>query len=170
MLICGISKNINWFLFFNPNEQKIFVSRNVIFLEEEFASKDTKSEITFEEESNPVTMTDDDNLTNNVPIEPIVRQEPRRSKRVIRPPVRLTLSKDIYQMESGALDDDPFTYQEAIVDKDVEHWKVAMEVEMSSMYSNEIWTLVERLGGIKPIGCKWVYKRNLGVTGKVETY
>ena len=65
-----------------------------------------------------MTMTDDDKLTNNVPIEPIVRQEPRRSKRVIRPPVRLTLSEDIYLMESEALDDDPFTYQEAIIDNE----------------------------------------------------
>ena len=47
-------------------------------------------------------------------------------------------------MESEALDDDPFTSQEAILDKAADHWKAAMELEMSYMYSNEVWTLVKR--------------------------
>ena len=38
------------------------------------------------------------------------------------------------------------------------------------MYSNRVWDLVETPKGIKPIGCKWVYKRKRGVDGKVETY
>ena len=36
--------------------------------------------------------------------------------------------------------------------------------EMESMYSNQVWDLVE------PIGCKWIYKRKRGVDGKVETF
>ena len=48
-------------------------------------------------------MTDDDTLIDNVPIEPIVRQESHRSKRVVRPPVILTLLEDNYHMESEAL-------------------------------------------------------------------
>ena len=45
-----------------------------------------------------------------------------------------------------------------------------MEAELESMYSNGAQDLVEGLEGIKPIRCKWVYKRKLGVDGKVETY
>ena len=45
-----------------------------------------------------------------------------------------------------------------------------MEAELKSMYSNRVWDLVETPKGIKPIGCKWVYKRKRGVDGKVETY
>ena len=45
-----------------------------------------------------------------------------------------------------------------------------MESEMDSMYTNQVWTLVDKPEGIKPIGCKWVYKRNIGPSGKVETY
>ena len=38
------------------------------------------------------------------------------------------------------------------------------------MYSNNVWTLVDLPQGVKPISCKWVYKRKKGVDGKVETY
>ena len=62
-------------------------------------------------------------------------QKPRCSIRIIRPPVRLIFLNEIYQMESDGFDNDPFTYQEAMNDKDVEHWKKAMESEMDSMYT-----------------------------------
>ena len=74
-------------------------------------------------------------------------------------------------MESDGFDNDHFTYQEAMNDKDVKHWKKAMESEMDSMYTNQVWTLEDKPEGIiKLIGCKWIYKRKLGPTGKVETY
>ena len=27
------------------------------------------------------------------------------------------------------------------------------------MYSNQVWTIVDAPEGVKPIGCKWIYKR-----------
>ena len=38
------------------------------------------------------------------------------------------------------------------------------------MYSNQVWLLVDPPIGVKPIGCKWIYKRKRGVDGKVETF
>ena len=96
--------------------------------------------------------------------EPVETQEPRRSKRIIRPPVKFSLLNEIYQMDSEGLEIDPCDYTEAVKDKDAKHWHVAMESEMDSMYSNKVWTLVDKPEGIKPIGCKWVYKRKLGPT------
>ena len=69
---------------------------------------------------------------NNVMIDiiqsgPIIRQEPLRSKIVIKPHVRLILLNEIYQIESKALDVDPFTYLGAIVDNDANHWKKNMK-------------------------------------------
>src|SRR5579862_7456473 len=37
------------------------------------------------------------------------------------------------------------------------------------MFDNKVWSLVDLPKGIKPIGCKWVYKRKRGVDGKVKT-
>ena len=45
-----------------------------------------------------------------------------------------------------------------------------MEVELESMCSNKVYDLIETSKWIKPIGCKWVYKRRKGVDEKVETY
>ena len=38
------------------------------------------------------------------------------------------------------------------------------------MYSNQVWTLVDLPANIKPIGCKWVYKRKRGPDGRFETF
>ena len=38
------------------------------------------------------------------------------------------------------------------------------------MYSNNVWTLVDLHQGVKPIDCKWVYKRKRRVDGNVKTY
>ena len=45
-----------------------------------------------------------------------------------------------------------------------------IKIEMESMYSNQVWTLVDLPDNIKPIGCKWIYKRNRGPNGRVETF
>ena len=45
-----------------------------------------------------------------------------------------------------------------------------MKSELDSMYSNQVWDLVKVPNGIKPVGCKWVYKRQRGIDGKVETF
>ncbi|KAK8652414.1 hypothetical protein V6N13_061432 [Hibiscus sabdariffa] len=45
-----------------------------------------------------------------------------------------------------------------------------MRSEMYSMSSNQVWTLVEPPEGIKPIGCKWVFKKKTDMDGNVQTY
>ena len=57
-----------------------------------------------------------------------------------------------------------------MVDVDSVHWVKAMKAELESMDSNQVWDLVEPPINIKPIGCKWVYKRKRKSDGKVETF
>ena len=64
---------------------------------------------------------------------------------------------------------DPCNYNKAIQDKDATLWKNAMNTEMESMYFNQVWSLMDPLDGVKPIGCKWIYKRKSGIDEKVET-
>ena len=45
-----------------------------------------------------------------------------------------------------------------------------MKSELDSRYSNQVWDLVKVPNCIKPIGCKWVYKRKRGIDGKIETF
>ena len=56
-------------------------------------------------------------------------------------------------------DIDPCSYNNAIKDKDTEFWQKAMVSEMESMYSNQIWDLVELPEGIKSIRFKGIYKK-----------
>ena len=57
-----------------------------------------------------------------------------------------------------------------MADVDSGHWVKAMKTELESMDSNQVWELVEPPANIKPIGCKWVFKRKRGSDGKVETF
>ena len=45
-----------------------------------------------------------------------------------------------------------------------------MKSELDSMYFNQVWDLVKMPNSIKPVGCKWVYKRKRGIDGNVETF
>ncbi|KAL0445218.1 UNVERIFIED_CONTAM: Retrovirus-related Pol polyprotein from transposon TNT 1-94 [Sesamum latifolium] len=38
------------------------------------------------------------------------------------------------------------------------------------MGPNQVWTLVDPPKGIRPVGCKWVYKRKLGANGEVTAF
>ena len=55
-------------------------------------------------------------------------------------------------------------------DIDAHHWVQAMKSKLDSMYSNQVWDLLKTPSGIKPVGCKWIYKRKRGIDGKVETF
>ncbi|KAK8525335.1 hypothetical protein V6N12_014030 [Hibiscus sabdariffa] len=71
---------------------------------------------------------------------------------------------------SGKDQDEPSTYQEAVASPDSEKWLEAMRSKMDSMSENQVWTLVEPPEGIKPIGCKWVFKKKTNMDGNVQTY
>ena len=45
-----------------------------------------------------------------------------------------------------------------------------MQSEIESIFNNKVWSLVDLPKGIKPIWYKWVYKRKIGMDGKVETF
>ena len=66
--------------------------------------------------------------------------------------------------------DDPLTLIEAMKHVDSKAWQQVMDLEMDSMYSNQVWELVDLPEGVKPIGCKQIYKRKRGADGRVETY
>ena len=45
-----------------------------------------------------------------------------------------------------------------------------MEEELKSMSSNDVWDLVDIPDGVKPVGCKWVYKTKRDSKGNVERF
>ena len=124
-------------------------------------------------------------LKQQQPVEPEVEQTPqnvegsstdldtrplRRSTRERHVPERygflVTTHGDIILVDQ----DEPKTYLEAVESPDSEKWLEAMRSEMDSMSENQVWTLVEPPEGVKPIGCKWVFKKKTDMDGNVQTY
>ena len=97
-------------------------------------------------------------------------QVPHRSGRIVRPPIRFIGFGETYEAIPEEAESDPYTYEEAMNDIDAHHWIQAMKSELDSMYSNQVWDLVKTPNNIKPVGCKWVYKRKRERDGKVETF
>ena len=53
---------------------------------------------------------------------------------------------------------EPESYTETAKDA---NWHAPMEEEMCALAENETWDLVDAPKGVKPIGCRWVYKVNV---------
>ncbi|KAK8694853.1 hypothetical protein V6N13_072397 [Hibiscus sabdariffa] len=137
----GYPKETKGYYFYNPKENKVFVAQTGVFLENEFLSNKGN-------ETQPL----------------------RRSTRERHEPERygflVTTHGDVILVDQ----DEPKTYQEAVSSPDSEKWLEAMRSEMDSMSENQVWTLVEPPEGIKPIGCKWVFKKKTDMDGNVQTY
>ncbi|KAL8115369.1 hypothetical protein AgCh_022017 [Apium graveolens] len=152
-------------------DHRVLVSRHATFLEKEFILEgNSGSKIELDEVQEAKTTTDQ--VETPVQTEqPSMERPIRRTGRVSRQPERyygLIIEND---NELSVIDDDnPVTYNEAMSSVDLEKWHSAMKSEMESMYTNQVWTLVKAPEGVKPIGCKWVYKRKIGIDGQVETY
>ena len=124
-------------------------------------------------EAQQIDHMDFDQPEEPVPIENVITPTPRRSSRVSHPPERYGFLHDMQELhvhEESIHDDDPTTHEEALYDKDSSKWLEAMRTEMDSMYANQVWTLVDPPEGIILIGCKWIFKRKIGVNGRVKTY
>ena len=57
---------------------------------------------------------------------------------------------------------DPRNYNEVVQDKDATLWQKAMNTKMESMYSNQVWTLVDPAVGVKPIGASGSTRKKEG--------
>ncbi|KAL0411935.1 UNVERIFIED_CONTAM: Copia protein [Sesamum latifolium] len=55
-------------------------------------------------------------------------------------------------------------------DIDSDKWLEAIKSKIDSMGSNQVWTLVDPPKGVRPVGCKWVYKCKLGADGEVTAF
>ncbi|WVZ79764.1 LOW QUALITY PROTEIN: hypothetical protein U9M48_027305 [Paspalum notatum var. saurae] len=66
--------------------------------------------------------------------------------------------------------DEPKTYKEAVMRPNSEKWLEAMRSELKSMADNHAWNLVEPLDEVRPIECKWVFKKKIDADGNVHIY
>ncbi|KAK8618171.1 hypothetical protein V6N13_116039 [Hibiscus sabdariffa] len=168
----GYPKETKGYYFYNEN--KVFVARTGVFLEKEFLTNNGKGrnieleEVQQQQDIEPeveeISQEVEENSTD------LETQPLRRSTRERHEPERygflVTTHGDVLLVDQ----DEPRTYQEAVSSPDSEKWLEAMRSEMDSMSDNQVWTLVEPPKGVKPIGCKWVFKKKIDMDGNVQTY
>ncbi|KAK8600824.1 hypothetical protein V6N12_050672 [Hibiscus sabdariffa] len=167
----GYHKETKGYYFYNEN--KVFVARTGVFLEKEFLMNSGKGRnIELEEVQQKVIEPEVERISQAVEENPtdLETQPLRISTRERHEPERygflVTTHGDVILVDQ----DEPKTYQEAVASPDSEKWLEAMRSEMDSMSENQVWTLVEPPEGIKPIGCKWVFKKKTDMDGNVQTY
>ena len=83
--------------------------------------------------------------------------------------VYLQESDNYIEAEIG-VNNDPESFAQAMDFKESELWYNAMKDEMNSMKSNKVWNLIELPKGVKPIGCKWVFKTKRDSSGNIERH
>jgi hypothetical protein len=73
-------------------------------------------------------------------------------------------------LQNLSMDDTPKTIVEAFASPDADDWKEVVRSEMDTILFNGTWELVDRPYGCKPVGCKWVFKKNLRPDGTIDKY
>jgi hypothetical protein len=68
------------------------------------------------------------------------------------------------------VDDTPTSISKAYASQDADYWKEAVHSEMDSILANGTREITDRPYGCKPVGCKWVFKKNLIPDGTIEKY
>ncbi|PPZ05609.1 hypothetical protein C5P41_24865, partial [Escherichia coli] len=173
----GYPKDSFGYYFYLPTSQKVVISRDATFLEQQFVQEGGKGrqiELELENSDQPTDQMDIDPSSQPIPVDETSTAVPRRTTRVSHPPVRYGFlheeEQELSTHEEVDHGDDPLTYEEAISDVYSSKWIDAMKSEIDSMYKNQVWDLVDPPEGIVPIGNKWVFKKKIGSDGKVETY
>ncbi|KAK1645502.1 hypothetical protein QYE76_063307 [Lolium multiflorum] len=167
------------------SEGKIFVAKNGSFLEKEFLTKEvTGRKVELDEVDEPSLIDQSSAVPEEIPVQPAPigeeandedhetsneeATEPRRSTRERTTPDWYDPCLNVMIVDNN--DEDPATYEEAMMSPDSNKWQEAMKSEMGSMYDNKVWTLVDLPDSRKAVENKWIFKRKTDVDGNITVY
>ena len=157
-VLLGYGTETKGYRLYDPQQQKVLFSRDVIFNEHELG---LEKELSQEEDKyvNLELSNDEEAITDNHS-EPVLR----RSERERNPP-------NYYGVWTSITDaKEPTTIDEALLSPEKAKWLDAMKTEMDSLYGNNVWELVELPKDRKAVGSKWVFKVKTSADGSVERY
>lgn len=168
--------------------KSIFETGTATFFEDiEFGGRNNIREIIFEETTENSEIPQNDVILPPVQVEQIVHeeqtqnpqdevfQEPtvlRRSSRERRNAISDDYIVFLQENEENEVlvEDDPINLHQILESPNKEKWINAMKDEYKSMQDNQVWELVPLPEGIKPVGCKWIFKTKQDSGGNVERY
>ncbi|KAK1626816.1 hypothetical protein QYE76_001131, partial [Lolium multiflorum] len=179
----GYPKETIGYTFYHRSEGKVFVAKNGTFLEKEFLTKEvTGRKVELDEVTEPSLVDQSSAVPEDVPVPPATEEandndhetssevatEPRRSTRERTTPDWYDPCLNLMIVDNN--DEDPATYEEAMMSPDSNKWQEAMKSEMGSMYDNKVWTLVDLPDSRKAVENKWIFKRKTDADGNVTVY
>ena len=190
------SERSRGYKFYDTTTKSIFETGNARFFEDvEFDGGDKDGDFVFEEEyvdiptaaisidqaPIPDIVQEADPNQNNIQEPPVLEEqtlpppEPtplRRSTRERRSavPDDYIVFLQEHEFDIGAVEDDPINFHQALESSKSREWIDAMNEEIKSMKDNDVWDLVPLHEGVKPIGCKWIFKTKRDSKGDVERY
>ena len=144
----------------------MFVTRNGVLLEKEFLRKEKNGQKVYHEEVQDEPVRNDSMSDANIAEQvetPVVLETPPQPRR----------SAGLHELHGELLlldDDEPGNYAEAMMDLDSEKWQRAMRSKIGSMRDNQVCNLVHPPDGVRPIECKWIYKRKNDMNRNVHVY
>ncbi|KAK1653334.1 hypothetical protein QYE76_071139, partial [Lolium multiflorum] len=160
----GYPKETIGYTFYHRSEGKIFVAKNGTFLEKEFLTKEvTGRKVELDEIEESLLVDQSSAVPENVPVPPTpateeandndhetsneTATEPRRSTRDRATPDWYDPCLNVMIVDNN--DEDPATYEEAMMSPDSNKWQEAMKSEMGSIYQSdpgmEHWTAVKNI-------------------------
>ena len=162
-VLLGYGNKIKGYRLYDIDKKQVFFSRDVIFNESE--RMNSQKENSFPQSTNDHSMCEtmlekheeNDNSNSNVPE---------------RPP-RIRKSPDHFGdwiFVSHDFTTEPQTFQEAINSNDAALWREAMQSEIESIDSNNVWELVDLPENRNALKCKWVFKQKTDSNGKIIKY
>ena len=142
-LFVGYPKETMRYQFYNTLEQRLFVSKHVVFLEKEFLLRED-SGIKVELSEVQDALIDASHLTEPEAVihdDELIADSSKtqvfcRTCRIHYVPKRYVLLIE---------NDEPTTYEESMNSSESYKWLKVMKSEMDSMYTNQVWTLVDPL-------------------------
>ncbi|KAK1628301.1 hypothetical protein QYE76_002616, partial [Lolium multiflorum] len=180
----GYPKETIGYTFYHRSEGKIFVAKNGTFLEKEFLTKEvTGRKVELDEIEESLLVDQSSAVPENVPVPTPATEEandndhetsneettePRRSTRERATPDWYDPCLNVMIVDNN--DEDPATYEEAMMSPDSNKWQEAMKSEMGSMYDNKVWTLVDLPDSRKAVENKWIFKRKTDADGNITVY
>jgi hypothetical protein len=188
-IFVGYSEESKAYKLYNPLTNKVMVSRDVVFSEEEswsWSNKEADKEnvVSDESEEQPQVVTSSASPTSPQPVTPSSTQRSPtsgsssssdESGRGIPTRIRMGSLKDVYERTEEEetnlfcfyADHEPITFQEAVEE---DYWRSAMEEEIQAIQKNNTWELLTLPPKKKTIGVKWVYKIKRTADGGVDRY
>ena len=175
-IFLGYAAQRKGYCLYDTEKSSIVFSRDVVFNEsstgieiEQEEKRPIQIETFSEQESEWEENSDQDRTPDEDETEPHPEKETDQVHR--RNSTREVRRSDYYgaQVYVTELQNEPKSVEEALFSAE-EKWKAAMQKEMDSIYSNDVWDLVELPTDCKPVGSKWVFKQKTNADGSIDQY